>query len=139
MSIENKIYDMATALGRIADALEKIIDVMAYPTVSAPTLAGGIKMPFEDNVPGINEPPMQEAAVVEDDGAIKTPAELRELAQKYIQKAGEKTGGFVAFIREQVCMKFNPAEPKLIKIDPKNVAEAAKMITEWAKKHKIEV
>lgn len=117
-------------LGRIADAVERIAEVICNPLKEVSAKAAA---PAADLIPGMET----ETAVV-DEGAM-TPAGLRELAQKYIQVAGDKTGALVNFIKDGVCKKLSPTEPKLVKIPVDKVAEAAKLIEGFCKKNKIEL
>lgn len=121
MSIEQDIT-------RIADALEALVaisqggDSKKPATVDAP--------PGPDHIPG-------EDAVVIAATSIKTSTDLRDFAQRYLQAAGEKSTDFVAYIKAEICTKFSPSDPKLIKIPEKNIPKAAQMIYDWALKHDI--
>lgn len=123
MSIEN-------LLERIADALEAIAEVK-----------GAVLQP-KQNKPALKAAPVVEDAIPGMDEEAPTPtgmdnAGLRDLAQKYIQVAGDKTGVLVNFIKDEVCKKLNPKEPKLLKIPADKVAMAAKAIEAFAKKNGI--
>lgn len=132
MSIEKNIE-------RIADALEGLLAVAQGSSAPAQNkraekpasvTAPVSTPPPEDRIPGVDDAPVVEAT-----GEITTGAELRDLAQKYIQAAGEQTGVLVAFI-QSVAKIYNPKEPKLIKIPVTKVGEAAAMIKNWCdKKH----
>lgn len=118
-------------LGRIADALEKIVELSAHPlkeVVAKPApVVDAAPGPLEDDSPRL--PP-----------DATTGAELRTLAQAYIQAAGDKTNLLVTFIKDKVCKKLAPAnEPKLVKIPDDKVPEAAKMIREWATKNGVQL
>ena len=138
MSIEKNIE-------RIADALEKIASIYAGPALKIGDMAvvttdvkpvAKLKAPTPkvapvvDVIPGIEEEVALEPVV---EGGIKTGAELRELAQRYIQVAGDNTGELVKFI-QSIARIFSPKEPKIIKIPNEKVAEAAKMMTDWCSK-----
>ena len=114
MSIEKNIE-------RIAEALEKMLEMKG---VVAPAQQK-VVAPVSDAMPG------EETTAV----AIMTGAELRELAQKYLQASGDKANSLVAFIKDSICKKFSPKEPKLIKIPEDKTAEAAAMIVAWSKKN----
>lgn len=126
MSIEKNIE-------RIADALEGLLALARGG--EAPQLGaqkpGPATAPAKDAIPGL-----EEEAPAAAEGGVKTGQELRDLAQKYIQVAGDKTGALVTFI-QSVAKIFNAKEPKLIKIPDAKVAEAAKMIEEWCTKKSI--
>jgi len=121
MSIEQE-------LARIADALEKIAGT-STPTVEVPAEPVKEKKAKKvaDAVPG----PM--GLNIEVSG-IKNSSELRDYAQRVAaaaEKAG-KTQEFVTYVKNEVCPKFNPKEPKLISIPVENVQEAAQMICDYA-------
>ena len=131
MSIEKNIERIADALEKMGDLLVDIIPIglqKTEPKASKPPK----QKPLEDIMPGEGE----EAGTLVLASSM-TSAELRELAQKYIQAAGDKTGPLVTFIRDQVCRKFSPADPKLVKIPDARIGDAAAMIEDWCKKNKI--
>ena len=117
MSIEKNIERIADALEKLAlGALNPLRTVEATPAPKAPVADA---MPGEETTTGV----------------VMTGAELRELAQKYLQASGDKANSLVAFIKDSICKKFSPKEPKLIKIPEDKTAEAAAMIVAWSKKN----
>jgi hypothetical protein len=122
MSIED-------SLNRIANALERI----SNPMVSVPVPVAPVVQPGNDAIPDVED------ATVNTMGPslVKTPADLREFAQKHLEKAGDKATDFVKYIRESICAKFSPKEPKLIKILEKDIPKAAQMIYDYAFKNSI--
>ena len=141
MSLERNIERIADSLEAINNLLvERLPGQIPPPQETvAPKRAKKPAPVVEDVIPGVEE-------VVEDDpidSAIGTAfkpvangAELRTLAQRYIEKAGDQTNALVTFIRS-VAAIFNPKEPKLIKIPDAKASEAAAMIENWCKKEKI--
>jgi len=132
MSIEKDIERIAVALETIAagfqipepkkDAQGKKIEASLIP---------------EDQIPGICEepavPPVMAAV------GIKTLEELRTFVQKYLTAAEKavppKTEAVVTFVKDVLCPKFAPKEPKLMKIPVNKVAEAAQMMYDWGLKN----
>jgi len=135
MSLESEVKRIADAVEALlavalkGEGTESVEKTKKKPAVSA--AASGDLIPGEEGTVGQDGP-----GVGAEEGGIKTGAELRDLAQKYIQAAGDKTGTLVTFI-QSIAKIFNPKEPKLIKIPVEKVAEAAKMIEDWCKKNKI--
>lgn len=137
------------SLGRIASALEAIRDGKAGP--ESVKVTPKAKQPVQDAVPGSDVVPGEDAIPGTEDvpniGAFttKTSAELRDFVQKFLAKASEldeKDKGtrsqlFVKYIREVVCAKFSPKEPKLLKIPEKEVGKAAQMVYDYATKNSI--
>ena len=121
MSIEKNIE-------RIAEALEKMVGIAeGVQQGQKKETYKEAKTASPDVLPGMEEETTT--------SAIMTGAELRELAQKYLQASGDKANSLVAFIKDSICKKFSPKEPKLIKIPEDKTAEAAAMIVAWSKKN----
>lgn len=125
-------------LGRIADALEVLVCSLTQKPGS-PVAKPVAAAPVTDAIPGVDEEIPGNAVPVEVEGTVKNGNDLRDLAQKYIQAAGDKANMLVAYIKDSICKKMNPAEPKLVRIPDAKCAEAADMIVKWAKKNKIEL
>lgn len=131
-------------LERIADALERIASIVKVNALGDAVIAAATAKPekvatvAQDLPPGVEDDPQTVTVAAE---AAETPGmdgtALRDLAQKYIQVAGDKTGALVNFIKDSVCKKFSPKEPKLVKIPAKDVAAAAKLIEGYCKKQGI--
>ena len=147
MSIENILERIAVALEKLAGSDQ--FGALPPPVVEAPKKTRAKKAeptPTDDTIPGMDDVTTTTApdVLVAEDPAIKTGAELRNLAQSLIQAAeqsdpGGKSGAvnkLVTFI-QSVAKIFHPAEPKLIKIPDAKVAEAAAMITNWCEKNGI--
>jgi len=118
------------SLERIADALEVITSKMGVPPAPAAVQKHvAPKLIPDDAIPGVGDEAPADAGM--------DNAALRDLAQKYIQVAGEKTGALVSFIKDEVCKKLNPKEPKLLKIPADKIEQAAKAIETFAKKNGI--
>lgn len=127
MSIEQDIK-------RIADALEKLTCPGANQVAESPV--GQIATPL-DVPPGMeSEGP---TAGIPGPISVNNPTELRDFAQKCLQASGDKAPDFVKYIKENICQKFSPKEPKLIKIPDNKLAQAAKMIYDYALKQGISV
>jgi len=141
MSIEKDIE-------RIAVALENIATVLTKPVITGrekPVITGREKpvkeAPAADQIPGIDD--------AEDKGGlqptvmavvgIKTLEDLRTFVQKYLTVAEKalppKTEAVVTFVKDTLCPKFSPKEPKLMKIPVGKVAEAAQMMYDWGLKN----
>jgi len=125
-------------LERIAVALETLVTIAqngeaAPAKKKAPATAKAAPGNLQsDLIPGQEEAESPDNTGVEE-GGIKTAAELKNLAQRYIQAAGDTTGPLVTFL-QSVAKIFAPKEQKLIKIPNEKAAEAAKMIEDWCKK-----
>jgi len=147
VSIEQTLERIAVALERIAGS--------AHSAPAAPAEAPVVEEPKKprakketpapepvDEVPGIAAddtpagPPMDDNDGAGETPGVRTGAELRALAQKYIDVAGPQTNALVTFCRS-VAAIFNPQEPKLIKVPDAKAAEAAAMLDNWCKKNKI--
>jgi hypothetical protein len=133
MSLESEVKRIADTLDELLAIAKKENVISTEKPKKKPAVAA-----TEDIMPGAEDaaPGADNAGAPGKEEKIKTAADLRELAQKYIQAAGDNTGTLVKFI-QSVAKIFNPAEPKLIKIPVEKVAEAAKMIEDWCKKQKI--
>jgi len=112
---------------RIAIALEKLANPLMVAEVGKPVG----KMPEPVKTPEVVAPTVMAAV------GIKNSTLLKEFAQKYLMAAGEQSNEFVKFIKEQVCAKFTPKEPKLIKVPDQYCEQAAQMIFEFALSHNI--
>lgn len=119
-------------LSRIADALEKIVEIAHHPLRKIESAQAPVAQvsPASDLPPGVEET---------ETVTLPTPtgmdaAGLRDLAQKYIAVAGEKTGALVNFIKDSICKKFSPTEPKLVKIPAKDIPAAVKLLEGYCKK-----
>lgn len=120
MSIEKNIERIADALEQIAVRLQPVAaEAVKRPAAIAET--PGELIPGEE--------------IETTTSVVMTGAELRELAQKYLQASGDKANSLVAFIKDSICKKFSPKEPKLIKIPEDKTNEAAAMIVAWSKKN----
>lgn len=128
MSIEQSLERIATALEKIAG---KVIDEVDKSNDEKADIKS--RSANEDAIPGAEDVTVNTLGP----SLVKTPAELREFAQKYLEKAGDKATDFVKYIRESICAKFSPKEPKLIKIPEKNIPQAAQMIYDYAFKNSI--
>ena len=128
--------NIESSLERIADALDCLATefcgkkALGAAQNAKPEAPKAVKAPVvEEQIPGMGfqvgpSIPLIHISQVAD---AMTSKDLRDMAQKYIQAAGEKTQPIIKFI-QGVAKKFNPAEPKLIKIPDAKAAEAAKMI-----------
>jgi hypothetical protein len=140
-------------LERIADALERLLVAAgtgACQTTAAPQGINAAPKKTRNKkteAVAVDEIPGVEAVAPEVmDASIKTGAELRTLAQGYIQAAEASDPGgtkgsvskLVTFI-QSVAKIFNPNEPKLIKIPDAKVAEAASMIKNWCDRNGLAV
>jgi len=136
---------------RIAIALEKLAGIGLDAVPEAPTPAPSKKRAAkpeapktEDMIPGVEDVKPEDPIASENE--IKTGADLRNLAQKFIQAAEMSDPGgknssvnkLVTFI-QSVAKIFNAKEPKLIKIPDEKVQEAADMISKWCDKNGIKL
>lgn len=147
MSIEESLAKLSEAIEALASVVGKIPG--QYLGENAVSLASQAVPPPAPAVP-VDILPGQEAEPVTAVGpagvtlgaaTIKTGADLRDYVGKHLEVAEKK--GFaqelITFVREKVCPKFNPKEPKLIKIPEKNLAEAAQMVYDWCAQRQIVV
>lgn len=145
MSIEKDIERIAVALENIANGVERPSHFLQSGAVKTTkpekdALVKSVKeAPAVDQIPGIDD--------VEDKGGpqptvmavvgIKTLEDLRTFVQKYLTAAEPlgKTEAVVTFVKDTLCPKFSPKEPKLMKIPVGKVAEAAQMMYDWGLKN----
>ena len=137
--IEQLLERIAVALEKIAAAVNQAPPVVEpKKTKKAPEAAVPVQAaPVAETFPG-DEPaapaPSGKVLICE---AIKTPEQLRDFVQKALEKAGTHTNSLVTFIKGEVCKKYTPTEPKLIKIPVANVADASQMVYDWCLNHGI--
>jgi len=132
MSIEKDIE-------RIAVALEKQVEIssalLAQRQIGAASSAAPV---VEDQIPGLEDEKPQAPTVMAAVG-IKTLEDLRTFVQKYLTAAEKavpsKTEAVVTFVKNELCPKFAPKEPKLMKIPVGKVSEAAQMMYNWGLKN----
>lgn len=150
MSMENELSKIAKSLTEIVSLL-KNSNAANEATIVDPQIVGGSNpdlgfLPGAGAGPGESEVPGQESTppVGEDmfagaeQAAITTPAGLRELAQKAVVACGtaegEKAQLMVAFIKNEICIKLSPKDPKLVKIPAAKIPEAVKGLRAYAEK-----
>lgn len=147
MSIEKDIERIAVALENIANGVERPSHFLQSGAVKTTkpekdALVKSVKeAPAVDQIPGIDDaedkggPQPTVMAVV----GIKTLEDLRTFVQKYLTVAEKalppKTEAVVTFVKDTLCPKFSPKEPKLMKIPVGKVAEAAQMMYDWGLKN----
>lgn len=132
MSIEKDIE-------RIAVALEKQVEIssalLAQRQIGAASSAAPV---VEDQIPGLEDEKPQAPSVIAAIG-VKTLEDLRTFVQKYLTVAEKavppKTEAVVTFVKNELCPKFAPKEPKLMKIPVGKVSEAAQMMYDWGLKN----
>lgn len=133
MSIEQSLERIAVALEELV-LNEREAGVADMRNSKPLPLGPGSELPS----PAPAMPPVEPSMGVNlDAAAVKDAKGLREFAQKYVEKAGEKTQAFVTFIKNDLCVKFAPHDPKLINIPADKVSAAAQAIYAWAFKNKI--
>lgn len=156
MSIENEAKRIADALeiivGWLGNEREKEAATRKLDPAGKPAKRTEDVVPGDDAIPGSDAVPGEDVIPGVEDVTpvmgvvgIKTSAELRDFVQKFLAKASEldeKDKGtrsqlFVKYIREVVCAKFSPKEPKLLKIPEKEVGKAAQMVYDYATKNSI--
>jgi hypothetical protein len=132
MSIENEFKRIADALERLADLTEKrMLTVKIDNPVS---LAG--QRPADPPAVPTGDIEVTDLRATQ----VNTPEDLRNLAMKYLDAAGQGTETEKALadhIREVVCKKFNPKMPKLAQIPADSVKKAAQMIVTKAQELKL--
>ena len=147
MSIEKDIERIAVALENIANGVERPSHFLQSGAVKTTkpekdALVKSVKeAPAVDQIPGIDDaedkggPQPTVMAVV----GIKTLEDLRTFVQKYLTVAEKalppKTEAVVTFVKDTLCPKFAPKEPKLMKIPVGKVTEAATMMYDWGLKN----
>jgi hypothetical protein len=117
------------SLESITKSLETIATVYSGGAPIKPAKPAKDNKPAKDTIPGL-----EDVADVTNISAatIKTPQELRDFAQKYLAAANsEQSPLLLKFIKEEVCVKLNKKEPKLITMPAENVGKAAQMIYDY--------
>jgi len=147
--MEEKLERIAVALENIANGLEKLANPLVTvaapkkPKVEKPVAAVATApvdiVPGQEDESGIPEsvPVVPEGAVTMAVVGIKDTAQLRDFVQKCLEKAGTKANDLVTFIKGEVCARFTPTEPKLVKIPVANIPAAAQMVYDWCIKNSI--
>jgi hypothetical protein len=136
--IEEQLERIAVASERIAIALESL----TQPNARKPVIPAA---PSDDVVPG-----GEDANPRPTDLGVTDSKQLRVFTQRALDAAEKEAkaaaptdpraqlvNALVTFIKGEVCAKFSPTEPKLVKIPDKDAAVAAGMIYAWTVKNRI--
>jgi len=107
----------------------------------------------DDIIPGQDDAPVVAAPVVDAGPSVsmcvdvKDAAQLRAFTQKALDAAEKESkvaplrpqlvNELVTFIKGEVCAKYSPNKPKLIKIPAEHAGKAAQMIFDWCLRNKI--